>query len=161
MRSDARIKLLGREDVLAAVVRWRAAGEAIVFTNGVFDILHTGHLLSFEEAASFGDRLVVGVNSDASARSLGKGPGRPYNRDFDRATLIAGLNCVDAVSIFDEPTPRALIEAIRPDVLVKGADWPEERIEGREFAGRVERIVLKEGYSTTSLVEKIRASGKE
>lgn len=137
------------------VREWRSRGERVVFTNGVFDLLHRGHLMLLEKAARCGDRLVVGVNSDSSARSLGKGPGRPLNRAVDRALLVAGIGVVDAVIIFEEPTPIAVIQAIKPDVLVKGSDWREEEIVGREFAGSVVRVELEEGFSTTRLVERI------
>ncbi len=136
--------------------RWRAAGKTVAFTNGVFDILHRGHLYSIEQAASFCDRLIVGINSDASARTLGKGPERPINNEIDRAGLVAGLAVVDAVVIFDEPTPWELLRDIRPDVLAKGGDYKLEEIVGREFAGRVERLGMVEGLSTTRLVDTIK-----
>ncbi len=142
---------------------WRAAGDEIVFTNGVFDLLHIGHVGYLAEAASLGDRLVVGVNSDASVRRL-KGPGRPIVPADERAGIVAALGCVDAVAIFDEDTPEQLIRAVRPQVLVKGADWAADAIVGREFVestgGRVERISLHEGRSTTGIIERILA-GRE
>ncbi len=156
MRVNTQDKIVDTGKLLKLVDKWRRLGKSIVFTNGVFDILHRGHLETFERAAAFGDYLIVGVNSDDSARSLGKGPNRPINSQQDRVRLIAGLSSVDAVVIFDESTPRNLIAKIKPDVLVKGADWTEDKIEGREFAGRVERIPLLEGYSTSSLIDKIR-----
>jgi D-beta-D-heptose 7-phosphate kinase/D-beta-D-heptose 1-phosphate adenosyltransferase len=144
----------------AAIERWRAAGERIVFTNGVFDLLHPGHVEYLDEARALGDRLVVGVNGDASVRRL-KGPRRPLLPERERAELLAALECVDLVVIFDDDTPERLIREVRPEVLVKGGDWALERIVGREFVesrgGRVERIRLREGLSTTSLVERIRA----
>ena len=139
---------------------WREAGEAIVFTNGVFDLLHIGHVGYLAEAASLGDRLVVGINSDDSVRRI-KGPGRPIVPAEERAAIVAALGCVDAVAIFEEDTPEALIHAVRPQVLVKGADWAADAIVGREFVesigGRVERIPLHEGASTTGIIERILA----
>lgn len=139
---------------------WKASDARIVFTNGVYDLLHRGHAEYLEEARALGDRLVVGVNSDASVRRL-KGPTRPIVPQADRAALVAALACVDLAVIFDEDTPLSLIEAIEPDVLVKGADWAEDKIVGADFVrargGRVERIALREGLSTSALVERIRA----
>lgn len=139
---------------------WRAAGETIVFTNGVFDLLHPGHVEYLEAAARLGDRLVVGVNSDASVRRL-KGPTRPIVPGEERAELVGALACVDAVVQFDDDTPERLIRQLRPDVLVKGGDWAVEQIVGREFVeslgGRVLNIPLREGLSTSALVERILA----
>ncbi len=138
---------------------WRVAGETIVFTNGVYDLLHRGHVEYLEEARSLGDRLVVGVNSDASVSRL-KGPSRPIMPERDRAGLIAALACVDLAIVFDDDTPQALIEAVAPDVLVKGADYTLDQIVGREFVeahgGRVERVALRPGLSTSALVQRIR-----
>jgi D-beta-D-heptose 7-phosphate kinase/D-beta-D-heptose 1-phosphate adenosyltransferase len=138
---------------------WRAAGDTIVFTNGVYDLLHRGHVEYLEEARALGDRLVVGVNGDASVRRL-KGPERPILPQRDRAALIAALACVDMAIVFDDDTPLTLIEAVQPDVLVKGADWGADQIVGREVVeargGRVERIALREGLSTSTLVRRIR-----
>lgn len=137
---------------------WRAAGDRIVFTNGVYDLLHRGHVEYLEEARGLGDRLVVGVNADASVRRL-KGPTRPILPQDERAALVAALACVDLVVIFEEDTPLALIEAVSPDVLVKGADWAEDAIVGadvvRARGGRVERIALREGLSTSTIVRRI------
>lgn len=139
---------------------WRAAGDKIVFTNGVYDLLHRGHVEYLEDARALGDRLVVGVNSDASVRRL-KGPERPILSAEDRAALIGALACVDLAVVFDDDTPLRLIEAVAPDVLCKGGDYALEQIVGREFVesrgGRVERIALREGLSTSALVERIRA----
>ncbi len=139
---------------------WRMKGDRIVFTNGCFDILHRGHVEYLQEAASLGDRLVIGVNSDASVKRQGKGPERPLNDQDSRAKVLAALRLVDAVVIFDEDTPLALIEAIVPDVLVKGGDWSEDRIVGadvvRKNGGEVRSLKLVDGFSTTALVEKIR-----
>jgi D-beta-D-heptose 7-phosphate kinase/D-beta-D-heptose 1-phosphate adenosyltransferase len=138
---------------------WRAAGERVVFTNGVFDLLHRGHAEYLAEARTLGDRLVVGLNSDASVRRL-KGAGRPIVSQEDRAALLGALACVDLVVVFEEDTPARLIEAVRPDVLVKGGDWPVESIVGRElvesYGGRVLSVPLREGHGTSRLVERIR-----
>lgn len=144
----------------ARIAAWRAAGERIVFTNGVFDLLHRGHVEYLEEARALGDRLVVGLNADASVRRL-KGPGRPLVGERDRRDLVAALRCVDLAILFAEDTPARLIDEVAPDVLVKGGDWPVDRIVGRESVeargGRVLSIPLREGLSTTNLVERIRA----
>ncbi|HYM81016.1 MAG TPA: D-glycero-beta-D-manno-heptose 1-phosphate adenylyltransferase [Candidatus Limnocylindria bacterium] len=143
----------------AALERWRAAGEAIVFTNGVFDLLHRGHVEYLEEARALGERLVVGVNSDASVRRV-KGPSRPIHPEAERAELLAALACVDQVVIFDDDTPARLIREVRPDVLVKGGDWVLDRIVGRElvesYGGRVTTIRLRDGFSTSALIERVR-----
>lgn len=148
-------------ELLQTIGQWRSEKLTIAFTNGVFDLVHVGHLKSLQVAASYADRLIVGVNSDRSARGLNKGAGRPLNCEMDRATLIAGLKPVSAVVLFDEPTPYELLSEIRPDVLVKGADYKLEEIIGREFAGRVERVELVPGISTTELVRRITALSKE
>ncbi|HRO38767.1 MAG TPA: D-glycero-beta-D-manno-heptose 1-phosphate adenylyltransferase [Flavobacteriales bacterium] len=139
---------------------WRLKSDRIVFTNGVFDILHRGHVQYLEQAAALGYRLVVGLNSDASVRRLGKGDDRPLNSEADRARVLAGLRCVDAVAVFDQDTPLELIQAIGPDVLAKGGDWAVEKIVGGEYVkhygGEVVSIPLVEGLSTTALVERIR-----
>jgi rfaE bifunctional protein nucleotidyltransferase chain/domain len=141
------------------VARLRAAGKSIVFTNGVFDLLHVGHLRYLQHARTLGDALIVGVNSDRSVRA-NKGEDRPVTPAGERAELLASLVCVDAAVVFDEDTPLALIGALQPDVLVKGADWPEDAIVGRSVVeargGRVVRVALERGYSTTALLEKIR-----
>jgi len=146
----------------ATLAGWRAAGERIVFTNGVFDLLHRGHVEYLEESRALGQRLVVGVNSDASVRRL-KGPRRPIVPEGERAELLAALECVDLVAIFDEDTPERIIREVAPDVLAKGGDWALEAIVGREFVeargGRVERIRVREGWSTSRIVERI-AAGK-
>ena len=148
------------EAVRRTLAAWRAAGERVVFTNGVFDLLHRGHAEYLALARALGERLVVGVNSDASVRRL-KGPARPIVAAADRAALLEALACVDLAVIFDDDTPARLIEAVRPDLLVKGGDWAVEQIVGREFVesygGRVLSIPLREGYGTSVLVERIRA----
>lgn len=131
----------------------------LVFTNGVFDLMHAGHLDSLETARSYGDALVVGINTDASTRRL-KGPTRPYMPEADRARLVAGLRCVDAVTLFDEDTPAALIEELLPDVLVKGADYRNREVVGadavRAAGGEVRLVELVEGRSTSELAARIR-----
>ncbi|MBP7407516.1 MAG: D-glycero-beta-D-manno-heptose 1-phosphate adenylyltransferase [Flavobacteriales bacterium] len=165
MTTDAAVTTTDRRIVdLTNVKRlcniWRMKGDRIVFTNGCFDILHRGHVEYLQEAASLGDRLVIGVNSDASVKRQGKGPERPLNDQDSRAKVLAALRLVDAVVIFDGDTPLALIEAIVPDVLVKGGDWSEDRIVGadvvRKNGGEVRSLKLVDGFSTTALVEKIR-----
>jgi D-beta-D-heptose 7-phosphate kinase/D-beta-D-heptose 1-phosphate adenosyltransferase len=137
----------------------RAAGKTIVFTNGVFDLLHPGHVRYLQHARSLGDALIVGINSDRSVRWV-KGPHRPINPEAERAEILAALACVDAVAIFDEETPFEIISAIAPDVLVKGADWAQDAIVGRDIVeargGRVVRATIEEGYSTTAILNKIR-----
>jgi rfaE bifunctional protein nucleotidyltransferase chain/domain len=148
------------DEARRALAAWRAAGEKIVFTNGVFDLLHRGHAEYLAQARALGERLVVGVNSDASVQRL-KGPARPVVAAEDRVAVLEALACVDLAVIFDDDTPARLIEAVRPDVLVKGGDWTVEQIVGRElvesYGGRVLSIPLREGYGTSVLVERIRA----
>jgi rfaE bifunctional protein nucleotidyltransferase chain/domain len=142
---------------------WRMKGDRIVFTNGCFDILHRGHVEYLHEAAALGDRLVIGVNTDASVQRLGKGDGRPYNDQDSRAKVLAALRLVDAVVLFDQDTPLELIQNIGPDVLVKGGDYTEDQIVGAEYVrtngGVVRSLKLVDGYSTTATVEKIRNGG--
>ena len=145
-------------DALARFVAGtRAAGRRIVFTNGVFDILHPGHLRYLQAARRHGDVLIVGLNSDASVRR-NKGPSRPINPEQERAELLAALECVDAVSVFDDDTPAGIIRLVQPDVLVKGADWPADQIVGRDTVeARGGRVILEpvaQGYSTTAIIEK-------
>jgi rfaE bifunctional protein nucleotidyltransferase chain/domain len=136
---------------------WGWEGKRVVFTNGVFDLLHAGHVELLEKSKAKGDILIVGVNSDASARRLGKGPERPINALPDRAAVIAALGCVDAVVAFDEDTPAELLSQLKPDVLIKGGDYRKDQVAGRESAKRVVIIPLKTGYSTTGIVRKLRA----
>lgn len=144
----------------AKIEAWRAAGETLVFTNGVFDLLHRGHVEYLEEARLLGDRLIVGLNSDASVSRL-KGPSRPLVPEAERAEVLAALECVDLVVVFDDDTPEQLIREVAPQVLAKGGDWALDAIVGREFVeslgGRVARVPLREGRSTTSIVERILA----
>jgi len=132
----------------------RKEGKRIVFTNGCFDILHAGHADYLERAKAFGDFLIVGMNSDGSVRKI-KGEKRPIVPEEMRAKLLSSLKPVDLVFIFEEETPLKVIKAVRPDVLVKGADWPLEKIVGREFAGRVERIPFNYEISTSKIIEKV------
>lgn len=152
--------ILTGDEAIEFVARERSRGRTIVFTNGVFDILHPGHIRYLRDARALGDALIVGINSDRSARALGKAPGRPINPEHERAEVLAALAAVDAVVVFDEQTPQAIISALQPDVLVKGADWGEDAIVGREVVeargGRVVRIALAPGYSTTAILERVR-----
>jgi D-beta-D-heptose 7-phosphate kinase/D-beta-D-heptose 1-phosphate adenosyltransferase len=136
----------------------RADGRKIVFTNGCFDLLHPGHVHSLEQARKLGDVLVVGLNSDASVKNL-KGPGRPFVAEAGRAKLLAALACVDIVCLFDEDTPAALLEAIQPDVLVKGAEYSDREVVGaesvRDRGGAVVLVDELPGYSTSALIKKI------
>jgi D-beta-D-heptose 7-phosphate kinase/D-beta-D-heptose 1-phosphate adenosyltransferase len=158
-RPGERAGVLSRRDAVRAVRRAQRRGERVVFTNGCFDLLHVGHVRSLAEARSLGDRLVVGVNSDASVRRL-KGAERPLLPGRQRAEVLAALACVDWVVIFGQDTPLSLIRALRPDVLAKGGDWRIDEIVGREdvesWGGRVERLRVVPGARTTKLVEKIR-----
>jgi D-beta-D-heptose 7-phosphate kinase/D-beta-D-heptose 1-phosphate adenosyltransferase len=137
----------------------RAAGKRIVFTNGVFDLLHPGHLRYLQAAREHGDALIVGLNSDASVRR-NKGQERPINSENERAEVLSALASVDAVSIFDDDTPADIIRRVQPDILVKGADWPADQIVGRDTVeargGRVILVPVEQGYSTSAIIEKIR-----
>lgn len=148
---------------LADARAWRRSQPGpVVFTNGVFDLLHPGHVSLLETARSEGAALVVGVNTDASVRRLGKGAERPLVPEAARARVLAGLAAVDCVVLFDDDTPLAVIQELEPDVLVKGADYSRDRIVGADEVerrgGRVVRVPLEPGYSSTSLVERLRAS---
>jgi D-glycero-beta-D-manno-heptose 1-phosphate adenylyltransferase len=142
----------------------RSSGRKIVFTNGVFDILHAGHVTYLAEAAALGDFLVVALNSDSSVQRLGKSPARPLQNEFSRAKVMASLGFVDAVVIFDEDTPASIIHEIIPSVLVKGADYSIETIVGADFVlangGEVKTITLLPGYSTTAIEQKIILANK-
>jgi rfaE bifunctional protein nucleotidyltransferase chain/domain len=144
----------------AALAARRDWTRPLVFTNGVFDVLHRGHVTYLAQARALGAALLVAVNSDASARGLGKGPDRPLNREMDRALVVAHLQSVDHVVLFDEATPCELIERVRPDVYVKGGDYDVERLREaelvRSWGGRAVAIPFVDGYSTTQLVERIR-----
>jgi D-beta-D-heptose 7-phosphate kinase/D-beta-D-heptose 1-phosphate adenosyltransferase len=153
------MSVLTRPAAIAWADRLRAGGKKIVFTNGVFDLLHPGHVRYLAEARSHGDALIVAVNSDRSVRAI-KGPARPVNREEERAEVLAALSAVDSVVVFDEDDPHAIISAIQPDILVKGADWAADRIIGRDVVeargGRVIRLSFAPGFSTTSIIDRIR-----
>jgi D-glycero-beta-D-manno-heptose 1-phosphate adenylyltransferase len=152
-------EVLARSELTRRVEALKRDGRRVVFTNGCFDILHPGHVRMLEKARSLGDALIVGINSDASVQEI-KGPQRPLIPEAERAELLAALAAVDFVTVFDEPTPRELIAAILPAVLVKGSDWGPDEIVGREeveaAGGEVISIPLEVGYSTTKLIERIR-----
>ena len=152
-------RLLSQPAVAAFVQRERAAGRTIVFTNGVFDILHPGHVRYLQAARALGDLLIVGLNADESVRR-NKGPDRPIIAETERAELLASLACVDAVVIFREDIPDDIIRLVQPDILVKGADWAADQIVGRDTVeargGRVVRMPVEPGFSTTSIVERIK-----
>lgn len=152
--------VLSREDAVRWVERLRARGLTIVFTNGVFDLLHPGHLRYLQEARRQGDVLIVAVNSDRSVRAQDKGPDRPIHPEDERAELLSALACVDAVTVFYEDTPHEVVEALQPDVLVKGADWAADAIVGRDIVeargGKVVRVPFAPGYSTTEILKTIR-----
>ena len=156
--SDAE-KVLDREQLLARVADWRAAGETIVFTNGCFDLLHVGHVTLMEDCRRFGSKVVLGLNTDASVQRL-KGPSRPVVGERDRARVMAALGAVDAVTFFDEDTPLALIRSLAPDVLVKGGDYTVETVVGHELVlaagGRVEIVPTVKGFSTTGIVQRLQ-----
>ena len=148
-----------RGDARRLVAELRASGARIVFTNGVFDLLHVGHLRYLQQARALGGALLVGVNSDRSVRAI-KGPDRPITSEAERAEVLEALACVDGVVIFDEDTPLDLIAALQPDILVKGADWAEDAIVGRDIVeargGHVVRVATEPGHSTTNIVDRIR-----
>lgn len=149
-------KVVSAAKAAAARASWRRGRLRVVFTNGVFDLLHRGHVEALEKAKSLGDRLIVGVNTDASVRRLGKGPERPLNRDSDRARVLAGLAAVDLVTLFGEDTPERLLSRLKPDILVKGADYRPGEVAGRQHAGKVVLLRLTPGYSTTRIVKRLK-----
>jgi rfaE bifunctional protein nucleotidyltransferase chain/domain len=157
---DTAPKVAGWEAAARWVRNLKAQGKKVVFTNGCFDLLHPGHVAYLEAARSLGDALVVGVNTDASARRLNKGPGRPVSPEGDRTRVLAALACVDRVVLFEEDTPLALITALQPDILVKGGDYAVPEIVGREvvegMGGQVLALPFVPGYSTTALLARIR-----
>lgn len=164
MRLDrpASARVLTRPAAAALAAQARASGQRVVFTNGVFDLLHPGHVRYLQDARTLGDLLIVGLNADESVRR-NKGADRPINTEAERAEVLGALACVDAVVVFSEDTPADIIRLIQPDVLVKGADWAEDAIVGRDTVeargGRVVRVPVEPGYSTTSIVERIRSVG--
>lgn len=154
-------KVMDREAAGRWVQELQGRGRKVVFTNGCFDLLHLGHVRYLETARSLGDALIVGVNTDASAARLNKGPGRPLNPEADRARVLAACACVDRVVLFGEDTPLALITLLQPDILVKGGDYQLHEIVGREVVeargGKVLALPFVPGYSTTALIERIRS----
>jgi len=155
------VRVLTDDQAVALVAKLRAEGRTVVFTNGVFDLLHPGHVRYLQAARAEGDALIVGVNSDRSTRAI-KGPARPVVPQEERAEVLAALASVDAVVIFDEETPDEIIRRLQPDVLVKGADWPADRIVGRDIVeargGRVVRVPVIAGQSTTSILGRVRGA---
>jgi D-beta-D-heptose 7-phosphate kinase/D-beta-D-heptose 1-phosphate adenosyltransferase len=154
-------KLRGRPALAEELRTRRSLGQRVAFTNGCFDVMHAGHVQYLQEARAQADLLVVGLNSDASVRAL-KGPGRPVHRADERALVLGALECLDYVTVFEERTPRELIEEVRPDVLVKGADYAHDEVVGAEFVesygGRVHLAALREGFSTTGLLRRLGAA---
>jgi D-beta-D-heptose 7-phosphate kinase/D-beta-D-heptose 1-phosphate adenosyltransferase len=157
---QANEKVLSLDPLRGRVAAWRSAGEKVVFTNGCFDLLHIGHIALLESARREGDRLIVAINSDASVQEL-KGPTRPVVAEGERARILAALAAVDAVVVFEDPTPLRLIEALRPEVIVKGGDYNEDTIVGakeiRSWGGRVKIVPTVEGFSTTKLIARATA----
>ena len=152
-------KILPLSELKAKVDNWKKEGKTVAFTNGCFDILHAGHIASLLQASQEGDKLIVALNADVSVRKL-KGDNRPVNHEAARATVMAALGMVDAVTIFSEPTPKELIVAIKPDVLVKGGDYKVDDIAGAkeviQWGGKVVINPIVEGFSTTSIIEKMK-----
>jgi D-beta-D-heptose 7-phosphate kinase/D-beta-D-heptose 1-phosphate adenosyltransferase len=150
-------RIYSRAELIAQRAVWKREGKTVVFTNGCYDLLHPGHVRLLEQARSMGDILILALNSDASVRRM-KGPARPFVGEEERAEMVLGLEAVDAVTLFDEDTPRELIGSVLPDVLIKGADW-SHFIAGREeveaAGGKVLTVALEPGYSTTNIVERI------
>lgn len=156
-------KIVSQKEMRDRIRAWHDRGEEVVFTNGCFDILHMGHIEYLEGACALGDHLVVGLNSDASTKRL-KGETRPINKESSRAYILASLSSVDLVTIFEEDTPEELIRMLKPDILVKGGDYKEEDVVGgdlvKELGGKVVILPYKEGFSTTSIEQKITALKK-
>ena len=159
--SNAAARVLSRAGAAEFAAQRRSRGACVVFTNGVFDLLHPGHVRYLQEARALGDLLIVGINADASVKR-NKGADRPITPEHERAEVLGALECVDGVVVFPEDTPADIIRAIQPDILVKGADWPADQIVGRDTVeargGRVVLVPVEQGYSTTSIVERIRHS---
>ena len=151
----AKLKIKSIRSLKKWVATQRAQGKKIVFTNGCFDILHAGHVRIIEFAKSKGDILILGLNSDASVRRL-KGPSRPVNKEKDRQIVVSALQAVDGVVLFKEDTPLNLIKIIKPDILVKGADYTVKNVVGREYAGKVVLCPLVKGKSTTNIIKKVK-----
>lgn len=156
MQGDEIRKLKPLNELLAALETDKADKRKIVFTNGCFDILHRGHVTYLKAARRLGDRLIIGLNTDASVKRL-KGENRPVNNETDRAYLLDALECVDYIVLFGEDTPEYILSQIKPDVLVKGADYKPEQVAGRQYAGELALIDFVSGYSTTSTIEKMKS----
>src|SRR6185436_960364 len=158
---DSTSRVLTWPETAAFVQSVRGTGQRVVFTNGVFDLLHPGHVRYLQHARRLGDVLIVGLNADASV-SRNKGPGRPITPELERAELLAALECVDAVVIFEQDTPADIVNLVQPDILVKGADWPADQIVGRDTVeargGRVVLVPVEQGHSTSAIVESIRGT---
>lgn len=156
---ETKRKILQLNQALEVINGWKQNGLTVVFTNGCFDILHLGHLDYLEKSRNLADKMVVGLNTDKSVSQL-KGPGRPINNEYARARMLAAMSFVDLVIAFDEETPLELIKNVKPDILVKGKDYEVENIVGAEFVigngGEVKTLELKEGYSTTEIINKIK-----
>lgn len=154
-------KILSREEAKKQVEQWQAEGKKIVFTNGCFDIVHLGHIDYLEKAQALGDKLVLGLNTDASVQRL-KGETRPVVNEYARARMMSAMSFIDAVTLFDEETPKELIETLCPNILVKGDDYTVENIVGADFVmahgGEVKTISLVKGYSTSAIIQKIKNS---
>ena len=162
-------KVTSVEEMKERILEWKNSGEKVVFTNGCFDILHEGHVTYLAKAADFGSKLIIAINTDASVKRQGKGEERPINPESSRALILASLGFVDGVVFFDEDTPVSLIESLKPDVLVKGADYDADEedpsgkkyIVGRETilanGGEVKTVALVEGFSTTNIVKKLKS----
>ena len=152
-------RVLSQAETGEFVRQQRADGRTVVFTNGVFDILHPGHVRYLQDARALGDLLIVGLNADASVRR-NKGPDRPINSEAERAEILAALACVDAVVLFEEDTPDAIVQLVQPDILVKGADWPADQIVGRDTVeargGRVVLMPVEPGHSTSAIINRVR-----
>ncbi len=159
--TDPTTSVLTWKQAESAVLSARAEGRRIVFTNGVFDLLHPGHVRYLQQARTLGDMLIVGLNADASVRR-NKGPDRPITPQNERAEVLAALECVNAVVIFEQDTPAEIVRLIQPDILVKGADWPADQIVGRDTVeargGRVVLVPVEQGHATSAIVERIRST---
>jgi D-beta-D-heptose 7-phosphate kinase/D-beta-D-heptose 1-phosphate adenosyltransferase len=158
---DSTSRVLTWPATAAFVQSVRGTGQRVVFTNGVFDLLHPGHVRYLQHARRLGDVLIVGLNADASV-SRNKGPGRPMTPELERAELLAALECVDAVVIFEQDTPADIVRLVQPDILVKGADWPADQIVGRDTVeargGKVVLVPVEQGHSTSAIVDRIRGN---
>lgn len=152
-------KIFTQGELVALREQWRDAGEKVVFTNGVFDLIHPGHLIYLQEAKALGTKLILAINSDASTKTLNKGDSRPINPEKDRAIIMSAMQMIDAVVIFEESTPFEIIQKLMPDVLVKGGDYSIDQIVGADIVmkngGEVKQLQFVKGYSTTAIEQKI------